>query len=209
MTRGCVLSLFDESAVMVRPWVEAGYEAICVDLAHEGDSTRDGVRFIGADIRRFIPPLRRYAAIFAFPPCTDLAVSGARWFREKGLTALVDALALVDCARRICEASDAPWMLENPVSTISSYWRAPDLTFDPCEFAGFALEPDGDAYTKRTCLWTGNGFRLPTARPVSPVMGSRMHRLPPSHERARLRSKTPDGFARAVFAANQPERIAA
>jgi hypothetical protein len=202
MTR-YVVSLCDRTGNAVRPWIEAGYMAVTVDMQ---PARQEPGRFhIIADVMalgdefavQFQPAL-----VLAFPPCTNLAVSGARWFREEGLAGLVDGLRLVERCRAICEASGAPWALENPVSTISTYWRRPDLQFDPYEFAGYAPDPDSDAYTKRTCLWVGGGFRLPSKRPVDPIMGSKMHLLPPSDDRADLRSETPMGFAHAVFAAN-------
>jgi hypothetical protein len=58
-------------------------------------------------------------------------------------------------------------MLENPVGVLSSYWRKPDHTFDPCDYGGY-LNPAGDAYTKKTCLWTGGGFIMPGKKPVDP-----------------------------------------
>ena len=186
---------------MVRPWADAGYECLCVDIQHEGARTEGNIAFVGADVRFWMPPPRRYEIVFAFPPCTNLAVSGARWFTQKGMGGLMGALEIVEACRRICEWSEAPWMIENPVSTISSYWRKPDHTFDPCEYGGY-LDPPGDAYTKRTCLWTGGGFVMPDRRPVAPVEGSKMHRLPPSADRGNLRSVTPMGFAGAVMLAN-------
>ena len=93
-------------------------------------------------------------------------------------------------------------MIENPVSTISTYWRKPDHTFDPCDYGGY-LESPGDAYTKKTCLWTGNGFVMPETKRIPPTEGSRMHKLPPSSDLANLRSATAKGFARAVFEANR------
>ena len=102
---------------------------------------------------------------------------------------------------RLAEWTGAPYLIENPVSTVSTYWRAPDHTFDPCDYGGYLIPP-GDAYTKKTCLWTGNGFVMPEPKRVRPTEGSRMHRLPPSEERANARSATPKGFARAVFLAN-------
>src|SRR5690606_592719 len=197
--KGLVLSLCDRTGVMVRPWLDAGYECWVVDLQHPPGETRDGrlVR-VGADVLSWLPPRAEYRIAFAFPPCTDLAVSGARWFRDKGLAGLAGALATVERCRRICEWTGAPWMLENPVGTLSTYWRKPDATFDPCDFGGY-LEGGGDAYTKRTCLWFGGGFVMPERRRVEPVEGSRMHRLPPSARRGDLRSETPEGFARAVF----------
>jgi hypothetical protein len=199
---GLVLSLCDRTGNMVRPWSEAGYECVCVDTAHPEEGLREEfITFLNADVRSFLPPRMEYAAVFAFPPCTHMAVSGARWFAEKGLLALAESLQIVDACRRICEWSNAPWMLENPVSTLSSYWRKPDYTFDPCEYGGY-LNPPGDAYTKRTCLWTGAGFRMPPRRPVTPAFGSKMHLMSPSDDRADLRAETPMGFAVAVFQHN-------
>ena len=143
--------------------------------------------------------------MFAFPPCTHLAVSGARWFKTKGLGALADALQLVERCRIIAEISGAPWMLENPVSTLSTYWRKPDVTFDPCDFGGY-LDPTGDAYTKKTCLWTGGGFVMPEPKPVAPTERSPIHLMPPSDDRGDLRSVTPMGFAKAVFLANRQHK---
>jgi hypothetical protein len=117
---------------------------------------------------------------------------------------LIEALTLVERCRHLFEdVLSVPFMIENPVSTLSTYWRKPDHQFDPCDFGGY---PGGenDDYTKRTCLWTGNGFRMPPARRIPPVDGSRMHRLAPGPERANLRAATPMGFARAVFEANRP-----
>ena len=59
-----------------------------------------------------------------------------------------------------------------------------------------------EAYTKKTCLWTGNGFVMPPARRVEPSGPSPIHMMPPSPERGDLRSMTPEGFALAVFEAN-------
>jgi hypothetical protein len=200
-TSGVVLSLCDLTGNMVRPWAEAGYRCICVDLQHPDQAATDGlIARVKADVRAYLPPLEKYAMVFAFTPCTDLAVSGARWFAAKGLGRLAEALATADACRRLCEWSRAPWMLENPVSTLSTYWRRPDHMFDPCDYGGYG-HPE-DAYAKKTCLWTGGGFVMPAPRPVAPVRGSKMHLMTPSPERANLRSETPRGFARAVFEAN-------
>jgi hypothetical protein len=198
--RGFVLSLCDRTANMVRPWAEAGYTCMTVDLERPFGAIAN-VMQIRTDVRSFLPPRTRYAAVFAFPPCTHLAVSGARWFREKGLYGLAEAMSIVEACARICEWSGARWMLENPGSTLASYWRKPDFTFDPCDYGAY-MSPPGDAYTKRTCLWTGGGFVMPEKRRVQPTEGSRMHRLPPSEDRPAIRSETPRGFAEAVFEAN-------
>ena len=198
---GVVLSLCDLTGNMVRPWAEAGYRCICVDIQHPEEGVVDGlITYMKADVRTYLPPLERYAAVFAFTPCTDLAVSGARWFATKGLGKLSEALAIADACKRICEWSKAPWMLENPVSMLSTYWRKPDYSFDPYEYGGY--EHPEDAYTKKTCLWAGGGFVMPQPKPVAPTQGSKMHLIPPSADRPNLRSETPKGFAQAVFEAN-------
>ena len=133
----------------------------------------------------------------SLPPCTDVAVSGARWMRGKGIRALINTLELWDAVLRYVEWAECPYMIENPVSTISTYWRKPDYTFDPWEY--------GDLWSKKTCLWTGNGFKMP--RPIhlrepDGVDHNRIHHARPGPERANFRSETPMGFARAVFNAN-------
>lgn len=207
--KGAVLSLFDKTANMARPWADAGYECFCVDIQHEpGYRTIEGITYVGADIRKWQLCRPKWAITFAFPPCTHLAVSGARWWKGKGLRLLAESIELVARAAELCEESNAPWMIENPIGALSSHWREPDAKFDPCDYGGY-LDPEGDAYTKRTCLWVGNGFNVPLPKPVFPIEGSRMHFIPPSEERANLRSATPMGFARAVFEANSIQRARA
>jgi len=193
--KSIVLSLCDRTGNMVQPWLKAGYECWIVDIRHEPGEHRDGhlVR-VGADVRHWLPPLAAYSIVFAFPPCTHLAVSGARWFRRKGLHSLAESIDIFGACVRIAEWAGAPYMIENPVSVISSHYRKPDFTFDPCDY--------GDPWTKRTCLWTGGGFTMPPKNRVEPVQGSRMHRMSPTPSRADRRSETPLGFAKAVFEAN-------
>jgi len=151
------LFLFNVTDTMAQPWADAGITCWCVDLQHPKGERREGnIIRVGADVLRYTPPMRRYVFGFAFPPCTDLAVSGARWFAGKGLYALADAITLFARAAEVMEALDAPYGIENPVSTISSYWRKPDYSFDPCDYAGYP-GGEGDTYTKKTCLWTGGG----------------------------------------------------
>jgi hypothetical protein len=200
MTRGTVLSLFDHSTVMVQPWVEHGYDAICVDIKHDGDYVdENGVRRVGSDIHNWLPPIRDYEMVFAFPPCTNLAVSGARWFTDKGLDGLSDGIENVERARQIAEWADCEWLIENPVSTLSTYWREPDYTFHPYEYDGYT--DDDDAYSKKTCLWTSGGFVMPDVDATAEY-DDRIHKMPPSEDRNKKRSKTPRGFANAVFQAN-------
>lgn len=189
------LFLFNLTDTMAKPWADAGVTCWCVDLQHPKGQHREGnIIRVGADIHRWVPPMRKFCFGFAFPPCTDVAVSGARWFKGKGLYALADSIALFARAAEIMEALDAPYGIENPVSTISSYWRKPDYTFHPNDY--------GDPYLKKTCLWAGGGFVMPPKNPVAATLGSKMHLLPPSSDRANLRSETPPGFSLAVKQAN-------
>lgn len=203
---GTVISLCDRTGNMVLPWTEAGYDAITVDLQPaESTDRRQHLQMNVCDLVLTAiagPLLHRAIAVFAFPPCTDTAVSGARWFRDKGLDRLIEALTIVSACRKICDAKNIPWMLENPVSTISTYWREPDHTFHPSDYTGFEL---GDNYTKKTCLWTGNGFVMPDPfMGITDVPDDRIHKAAPSPSSADFRSATPMGFARAVYLANAP-----
>lgn len=201
-----VLCLYDLTGNMAKPWVDAGYTAVIVDMQHPAGTTQDGAIIkVGADIRNgWIPPrnmIDRIAFVAAFPPCDHLAVSGARWFKGKGLRKLSLSIDLFATAAELCEWIAAPYIIENPVSTISTYWRKPDAVFHPHHFT--MLEPD-DNYTKQTCLWTGGGFVMPKSCQDF-TLGSpddRIHKAAPGPDRANIRSATPMGFARAVFDAN-------
>ncbi len=201
-----MLSLCDRTGVMVQPWVEAGYECWIVDIQHPSGIRWDGRMWIvGADIRTWLPPRREYAVAFAQPPCTDQAVSGARWFVDKGLAGLAGAIELVERSRDILAWTDAAWMLENPVGTISSYWRKPDYTFQPWHY--------GDNQSKQTCIWAGGGFIMPAREVIEKpeFVLETVWKMAPSPDRGDLRSITSPEFSRAVFQANEPwirERVA-
>ena len=90
-------------------------------------------------------------------------------------------------------------MIENPISRLSSAWRKPDYIFHPYEY--------GDGYTKKTCLWVGNGFIMPKSAPVEITKPGFIHRMSKKkgqsrEDRTNDRSATPMGFARAVYKAN-------
>lgn len=205
-----VVSLCSRSGNMVRPWADAGYECYAVDLKN-GERTEavggGSIHYVQADVREWEPPDAPVRIGFSFPPCTDLAVSGARWFRDKGLYALADAIEKVAACHDLLTTFDAPWMIENPVSTLSTYWREPDYRFDPYQFDGYTDRDE--RYTKETWLWTGGGFRMPKADGVSEDdADDRIHAMPPSDDRAERRSETPTGFARAVYLAHEKDGYA-
>lgn len=208
-----MVALFSKTDTIVAPWLDAGYRAVIVDLQHpEGEIADGNLVRIGADLLDWVPPrwLARSDVSFAaaFPPCDHMAVSGARWFAGKGLGKLAQSIRLFERAAFWCEWFGAPYLIENPVSTISSYWRKPDHAFNPCDYTAFEL---ADNYTKKTCLWTGHGFAMPPSRmaPHLPPPDDRIHKAAPSPDRADFRSATPLGFAKAVFAANANARVTA
>jgi hypothetical protein len=213
-----VISLCDLTGNMTSPWVDAGYRAILVDPQHGVTTMGDKVtRFAGTieDAMDYLGHVIRthdVAMVFGFPPCTDMAVSGARWFEAKRAADRMfqaKAVMVAEQCRTIGRLSGAPYMVENPVSVLSSAFGKPQHIFNPFEYT--AYEPD-DHYTKKTCLWTGGGFVMPAQlRAYSKLWGepdNRIHAAPPGPERANFRSITPMGFARAVFAANHAPSLA-
>ena len=214
MQKDIVVCLFDTSGVMGEPWRAAGFRVIRLDIFNDAGFTipaQGESLAVKADLLHGVPDemmqpefLSRVAFVAAFPPCTHLAVSGARWFKGKGLRKLADSIHMFATAAEFCEATGAPYLIENPVSTISTYWRQPDHTFHPWHFNRLDA---GSSYTKKTCLWVGGGFRmpLPLVDETLPVDRNYIHYLGSNAKDDAgkdLRSVTPAGFARAVFLAN-------
>jgi hypothetical protein len=208
--RNIVVSLFDVSGKMVEPWLNQGYECWIVDIQHPpaystcGVTTEGNLHKVHYDLTKpWLPPFdkNRIAFVAAFPPCDHLAVSGSRWFTGKGLRKLSTAVEMFATAAEFCEWANAPYLIENPVSTISSYWRKPDHTFSPHHFTGYNLE---DNYTKKTCLWVAGGFVMPEKFELDDLSppDDRIHKCPPGPNRHNIRSATPTGFAHAVYLAN-------
>ena len=197
---------------MVEPWVNAGYQAFIVDVQHPpaydtGGITSEGnLHKVHHDLSTpWLCPVDRNDVVFvsAFPPCDHLAVSGARWFKGKGLRKLSKSIELFATAAEFCEWVGAPYLIENPVSNIASHWRKSDYRFSPHQYTTFE---ETDNYSKTTCLWVGHNFKMPAACPL-PDQGApddRIHKCPPGPDRHNFRSATPMGFARAVFEANRP-----
>ncbi len=125
--------------------------------------------------------------MIAHPPCTHLAVSGARHFEAKRADGRQQAGA--SFFMMLAKANIPKIAIEHPVSIMSSLWRRPDQTIQPWQF--------GHGETKATCLWLKN---LPLLLPTDIVSGreARVHRLPPSAERWKLRSETYAGIAQAM-----------
>ena len=197
----CVF-LCDISGIMAEPWAKAGYVCHLVDIQHPKGITRNkNIIKYGMKVEDFKMPKNVKFAV-AFPPCTDLAGSGARWWKQKGNIALKNALDLVNnCWNKIQKAES--YILENPVGRLSNCWKKPDYYFNPCDYGGYirksGVKNTRDAYTKKTCLWSGGNFVMPDKKSVEPTLGSIMIS---NIRNANERSKTPKGFAIAVFKSN-------
>jgi hypothetical protein len=168
------------SGTVRRAFRALGHDAWSCDLLPAEDASEYHIQ---GDVRDYLD----YAwdlGIF-FPPCTHLAVSGARWFKDKQ-TEQAEAL---DFVRTLMAAPIKRWAIENPVSIISSRIRKPDQIIQPWQF--------GHGEVKATCLWL-NGL-LPL-RPTNIVEGreARVHRMPPGPDRWKERSRTFEGIAAAM-----------
>jgi hypothetical protein len=123
----------------------------------------------------------------AHPPCTHLAVSGARHFASKKASGVQQEA--LDFVRALLDSPIPRIALENPISIISSRIRKPDQIIQPWQF--------GHGETKSTCLWLKG---LPNLIPTDIVEGreAKVHKMPPSPDRWKLRSTTYQGIADAM-----------
>lgn len=191
-----VLSLFDFTGYMVKPWTEAGHDTLCVDTlfgqevpAAISPNARHMTEFSELDLSKY-GSLKILAdwnpdIIFGFPPCTDLAVSGSKhWAGKLARDPNIQkrAIKLARQVEKLGEVTGKPWMIENPVGAMSTQWRAPDYYFEPHNYSGFLPEddvhpdwpqyiPPRDLYPKKTCIWCGNGFWMPEAQEVKLSLG--------------------------------------
>lgn len=174
-----VLVACEFSGIVRSAFVARGHDAVSCDIL----PVEDGGPHYEGDVRDILDD--GWDLIIAHPPCTHLAVSGARWFKDK-LSEQKDALEFV---RTIFSAKTEKLCLENPVSIISSHFRKPDQIIQPWQF--------GHGETKKTCLWLRG---LPKLNPTMVVEGreARVHREPPSDDRWKNRSRTYPGIAWAM-----------
>ena len=123
--------------------------------------------------------------LIAHPPCTHLAVSGARHFKNK----VREQCDAIDFFMKLASCSIPKKCIENPVCIISTVWRKPDQIIQPWQF--------GHGETKKTCLWLEN---LPLLLPTEVVEGreAKVWKMPPSKDRSKLRSITYEGIAKAM-----------
>lgn len=174
-----VLVACEFSGIVRDAFSRRGHDAWSCDLL---PSEQPGNHYEG-DVRDLLG--QGWDLMIAHPPCTHLAVSGARhfWRKEK------EQAEALEFVQALLDAPVEKIALENPISIISSRIRKPDQIVQPWQF--------GHGETKKTCLWLKN---LPPLAPTSIVEGreARVHRMPPGKDRWKERSRTFEGIAEAM-----------
>ncbi len=174
-----VLVACEYSGAVRDAFIARGHDALSCDLL---PTDAPGPHYQG-DVRDVLG--MGWDLMVAHPPCTHLAVSGARWFKHKQ----AEQAEALDFVRLLLDAPILHIALENPISIISSRIRKPDQIIHPWQF--------GHGETKATCLWLKN---LPALTPTNIVVGreARVHRMSPSPDRWKERSRTYPGIAAAM-----------
>ena len=176
-----VLIACEYSGAVRDAFIQGGHEAMSCDLL---PTDAPGPHYQG-DVRDVLH--YPWDLMIAHPPCTHLAVSGARHFEAKRADGRQQAAAAFFLM--LARAPIPRIAIENPVCIMSSIWRKPDQTIQPWQF--------GHGETKATCLWLKN---LPLLRRTNVVEGRepRIHHMSPSADRWKLRSATYPGIAQAM-----------
>lgn len=186
-----ILVACEESQAVTKELRELGHEAYSCDIIECSGGHPEW--HILQDVRMVLN--EQWDMIIAFPPCTDLAVSGAAWFEEKRKDGRQQASInfFMLFANHPCERI----AIENPVGIMSRIWRKPDQIIQPYQF--------GHLEQKKTCLWLKGLPKLSETKNVYSEMmelpknkRERLHYLPPGPERAKIRSKTYPGIAKAM-----------
>ncbi len=174
-----VLVACEFSGIVREAFRRRGHDAWSCDLL----PAEDGSEFhFQKDVREIVSS---FDLMIAHPPCTHLASSGARWFKDKQM----EQEDAVDFVKGLAE-SDVPLIaIENPIGVLSTRWRKPDQIIQPWQF--------GHGETKATCLWLKN---LPKLAPTNIVEGRvpRVHHASPGPDRWKERSRTLQGLAEAM-----------
>lgn len=240
--KAIVIALYDYTGVALQPWAKEGYRCIAFDRQHRANPRVE--RFPGggsiayrhwdadapdaiAVVRQCIRHGERVAMLFGWPPCDDLAGSGAKHWAGK-LAKDPDCQERAVARARLVAATgaelDCPYVIENPIGALARLWRPADLFFDPCDYGGYIPAgeaphplwpeyiPERDRYAKRTGYWFGGGFRMPARRPVEPIIVEFENGKRGSPQWAKLggkslktkniRSATPRGVTIGIYMAN-------
>ena len=186
-----ILVACEESQAVTIEMRRLGHEAFSCDI--EPCSGGHPEWHLQEDVKPLLK--QRWNMIIAFPPCTHLAVSGAAWFEQKRKDGRQQAA--IDFFMMFANADCERIAIENPVGIMSTVYKKPSQIVQPYEY--------GHPEQKKTCLWLKG---LPLLQPTNNVYDQmmelpknkreRLHYLPPSPERAKLRSKTFPGIAKAM-----------
>ena len=174
-----VLVACEFSGIVRDAFIKKGHDAMSCDML---PTEAEGPHYEG-DVRNVLDD--GWDMMIAHPPCTHLAVSGARWFKGKEM----EQWEALNFVRLLLDAPIDKIALENPVSVISTKIRKPDQIIQPWMF--------GHGETKATCFWLKN---LPKLEPTGVVEGreNRVHRMAPSKDRWKNRSRTYRVIAKAM-----------
>ena len=185
-----ILIACEESQAVTKEFRKLGLEAFSCDLVDCSGGFPEW--HLKTDVLELLK--MPWDMILAFPPCTYLTVSGNRWFDvskygEEAVHRLELQKEAVKFFMAFIEAQSPRIAVENPIGRMSSFYRKPDQVIQPWQF--------GHGEKKATCLWLQG---LPKLCPTKVVEGreERVFKLPPSEDRAKLRSKTFPGIARAM-----------
>jgi len=171
-----VLVACEYSGAVREAFRKLGYDAWSCDLLPAED-----------DIMNHATKEQGWGMMIAFPPCTDLCVSGARWFKEKQADGRQQKS--IDFFLSLARSNISKIAIENPVGIMSTVWRKPDQIIQPWMF--------GHGETKATCLWLKGLFVL-TPTNIVDGRSDRIHKMPPSPDRWKERSRTYAGIATAM-----------
>jgi len=185
-----ILVACEESQEITKRLREKGHEAYSCDIQETSGPMPE--YHLQCDVKQLLK--LKWDCIIAFPPCTDLASSGARWFKEKQKDGR--QAASIEFFKLFTELDCPMIMIENPVGIMSSHYRKPDQIIQPYMF--------GHTETKATCLWLKG---LPLLQETNNVK-QEMDKLPnkvkhrihyaSGKNRAKIRSKTFSGVAQAI-----------
>lgn len=190
-----ILVACEESQVVTKAFRDIGHEAYSCDIIETSGNNPEW--HLQINVLDMIA-CQSWDMMIAFPPCTHLCVSGARWFKDKKR----EQPQAIDFFMTLVNAPIQKIAIENPIGIMSTYYRKPDQIIQPWQF--------GHSATKATCLWLKN---LPKLTPTNivekgeqikfksgrsmPKWYADAFKLPPK-ERAKIRSKTFKGIADAM-----------
>lgn len=183
-----VLVACEESQAVCKEFRRLGHEAFSCDLQEcSGGHPEWHIKGDIRDVLRHELTQPIWDMVIAFPPCTDLAVSGARYFKQKREDGRQEFS--INFFEFFTYLKTPKVAIENPIGIMSTRYRKPDQIIQPWQF--------GHGETKATCLWLKE---LPKLVPTDIVDGREQTtwKMPPSPDRAKLRSKTFPGIAKAM-----------